>query len=101
LDEDTGWAKLKIQIRPTGIRIVDITGDRNRGKTMLVILANEQVLSTEQVCPGCLLANRQGLPRWREGKLGCGYSLGKREQNQPPLYQCQMGFKIAELDSKS
>jgi hypothetical protein len=67
---------------------------------MLVILADEQVLSTEQVCPGCLLANCQGLPRWQQGKLGCGHFLGKGEQNQPALYQCQMGFKIAELDGQ-
>lgn len=68
---------------------------------MLVILADEQVLSTEEICPGCLLANRQGLPRWQEGKLGCGHSLSKKAQNQPALYQCQMGFKIAELDGGS
>jgi hypothetical protein len=68
---------------------------------MLVILAEEQVLSTEQVCPGCLLANRQGSPRWQHGKLGCGRYLGKQEPNQPALYQCLMGFKIAELDGPS
>lgn len=65
---------------------------------MLVILADEQVLSTEQVCPGCLLANRQGLPRWQQGKLGCGHSLGQREHSQPTLYECEMGFNLISVE---
>lgn len=64
---------------------------------MLVILADEQVLSAQQVCPGCLLATNQGLPRWQQGKLRCGHFLGQAGTEQPALYECQMGFKIANL----
>ncbi len=62
---------------------------------MLIILTDEQILSMQQVCQGCLLANQQGLPRWHQGKLSCGHSLGKAENNQPMLYECLMGFRIA------
>lgn len=65
---------------------------------MLVILTDKQVLSPQQVCPGCLLADRKGLPRWHQGKLGCGRFLGKLAQNQPALYECQMGFRVASVD---
>ena len=65
---------------------------------MLVILTNEQVLSTTQVCQGCLLADRSGLPRWHHGKLGCGHSITKVGKNQPPLYECQMGFRLANIE---
>jgi hypothetical protein len=65
---------------------------------MLVILMDEQILSTKQVCQGCLLANNQGLPRWRQGELGCGHSLEKKQNNQPTLYECQMGFRVANIE---
>ncbi|MGH2415615.1 MAG: hypothetical protein ACRDEA_18370 [Microcystaceae cyanobacterium] len=66
---------------------------------MLVILTDEQILSTQQVCQGCLLANHRGLPRWHQGKLGCGRALGKLGDNQPDLYKCQMGFTIVSIKS--
>ena len=65
---------------------------------MLVILTDEQVLSPKQVCQSCLLANEDGLPRWDHGKLGCGRELRHLRDNQPHLYRCQMGFKIASID---
>jgi hypothetical protein len=65
---------------------------------MLVILTDEQILPTQKVCQGCLLANRQGSPRWRQGKLDCGHSLGRAAENQPILYECQMGFLVAHID---
>jgi hypothetical protein len=65
---------------------------------MLVILTDEHILSTHQVCQGCLLATGDGQPRWRGGKLGCGQSLGKAATHQPTLYECQMGFKIANIE---
>ena len=64
---------------------------------MLVILANEQIISPRQVCQGCLLADQSGSPRWHDGRLCCGHSLGKPNENQPDLYQCQMGFKLAHV----
>ena len=68
---------------------------------MLVILTDEHILDTGSVCQGCLLANQQGQPRWREGKLGCGHSLGKGGSQQPNLYECQMGFTIANIEGLS
>lgn len=65
---------------------------------MLVILADEQVLSTQQVCQDCLLATRQGLPRWSQGNLRCGQKISKTENSQPTLYECQMGFRVANID---
>ncbi len=65
---------------------------------MLVILTEKQVLSTERVCQGCLLANQSGSPRWHQGKLGCGQCIGKLGDNQPTVYQCQMGFRLANIE---
>lgn len=64
---------------------------------MLVILTKEQVLPPQQVCQGCLLANQSGLPRWQQGKLGCGRALGKMSANQADVYECQMGFRLANV----
>jgi len=68
---------------------------------MLVVLLEEQILSPKQVCQNCLLADRRGLPRWRRGHLGCGQSLSKLTNQQPDLYECQMGFRLAHLSSVS
>ena len=65
---------------------------------MLVVITDEQLLSAHQICHGCLLADNAGLPRWREGKLGCGQLMCKSEHNQPTVYQCQMGFRIANIE---
>lgn len=65
---------------------------------MLVILADEHVLSTQQVCQGCLLATHQGLPRWSHGNLKCGRKLSVAENSQPTLYECRMGFRVANID---
>lgn len=65
---------------------------------MFVVITEEQVLKAQQVCQGCLLADHSGLPRWREGKLGCAQSSGKSDQNHPTIYQCQMGFRIANIE---
>ncbi|OKH22063.1 hypothetical protein NIES593_14110 [Hydrococcus rivularis NIES-593] len=65
---------------------------------MLVILTDEQIISTQQVCSGCLLANSHGLPRWHHGKLGCGHSLAKADRHSSELYECQMGFVLANID---
>lgn len=66
---------------------------------MLVILMEEQILSPKQVCHNCLLADRRGLPRWRQGNLSCGKMLRGLSEQQPELYECQMGFQIAHLNS--
>ena len=78
---------------------------------MLVILTEQQVLSTKQVCSNCLLADSGGLPRWRKGKLGCGRLLEDRAREKPledcketqsccdlpQVYECQMGFRVTNI----
>ncbi len=68
---------------------------------MLVILTAENVLSPQKVCSGCLLATRQGRPRWYQGHLSCGRTIHAAEGSRPTLYECQMGFKLVEIDDQS
>ncbi|MFM7423492.1 MAG: hypothetical protein ACKO7W_00565 [Elainella sp.] len=65
---------------------------------MLVVLMDNQLLATEQICPTCLLADQSGQPRWRQGELRCGRALRKADQEQPDQYECQMGFRIAQIN---
>ena len=65
---------------------------------MLVILTDEQLISPKQVCQTCLMANRSGLPRWHKGKLNCGHVVNKLNKNQAKVYECQMGFRVADID---
>ncbi|MEC4804708.1 MAG: hypothetical protein SAJ12_00745 [Jaaginema sp. PMC 1079.18] len=64
---------------------------------MLVILTNEQVLQPQQVCQSCLLADRSGRPRWQQGKLCCGRAVAQKTLHQPDVYECQMGFRVADI----
>ena len=65
---------------------------------MLVILTNSQLLSPNQVCQNCLMATQQGQPRWQHGQLLCGRAVGKLSEGQPEQFECQMGFRIANID---
>ena len=60
---------------------------------MLVILTHDNILSVNQVCSGCLLADQQGTPRWHHGELGCGHSLGKVDSRQQKSTSVKWGFK--------
>jgi hypothetical protein len=64
---------------------------------MLVILTQEQLMSPQQVCSSCLLADADGQPRWRQGVLGCGQPLRPCAETPPRRYRCQMGFQVAEV----
>ncbi len=68
---------------------------------MLAILTDEHILSAQKVCSSCLLATRQGNPRWYGGNLGCGRILRDSVASQPALYECQMGFKLVEIGDNS
>lgn len=65
---------------------------------MLVILMENQLLSPHQICQSCLMADQRGQPRWHHGQLRCGRSLQKLGENQPEQYECQMGFRIANIE---
>lgn len=65
---------------------------------MLVILQQEKILPTHSICQNCLWANQNGNPRWEKGKLDCGKCLTPSPSPQPPLYECQMGFHLVNID---
>lgn len=65
---------------------------------MLVILMDNQLLSPQQVCQTCLLADQSGQPRWQHGQLRCGRIIHKLTEQQPDQFQCQMGFRIANIE---
>lgn len=64
---------------------------------MLVVMMNDQLLAPTAVCQGCLMANQQGQPRFYQGHLTCGRQLAKIHEGQPAQYECQMGFRIANI----
>ncbi len=65
---------------------------------MLVILMENQLLEPQRVCQGCPLADRSGQPRWRGGQLSCGHPVHQTTENLPSQYECQMGFRIANIE---
>jgi hypothetical protein len=65
---------------------------------MLVILMDNQLLAPERVCQSCLLATQQGQPRWHQGQLRCGRSVERATLQQPEQYECEMGFRIANIE---
>lgn len=64
---------------------------------MIVMIADEQILSAKHVCQNCLMSDQSGLPRWRDSNLGCGKVLQNPTSRQAKVYKCQMGFKIAQV----
>lgn len=64
---------------------------------MLVILMDDRIIFPQQVCQTCLMADGSGQPRWRHGQLGCGHPISKPASHQAEQYECQMGFRIANI----
>lgn len=65
---------------------------------MLVILMDNQILSSEKICQSCSLATGNGQPRWGGGKLRCGQPINKFTEQQPDQYECVMGFRVANIE---
>jgi hypothetical protein len=68
---------------------------------MLVVIIDKQIIAPQQVCQACLLADRDGQPRWRQGKLCCGRivnTLNYCNEPQSAAYECQMGFRLVEIE---
>lgn len=65
---------------------------------MLVILMENQILQPKQVCQSCLMADISGQPRWDQGQLRCGRALAKLGDSLPNQFECQMGFRIANIE---
>ncbi|NJR50335.1 MAG: hypothetical protein HC780_12970 [Leptolyngbyaceae cyanobacterium CSU_1_3] len=64
---------------------------------MLVILVGDQIVPSQKICQTCLLADQTGQPRWHQGQLRCGHALRKLTEAQPDQYECQMGFRVADI----
>jgi ribosomal protein S27AE len=65
---------------------------------MIVMIADEQILSAKQVCQNCLMADHAGLPRWHGEQLGCGKALQKSSSRQATVYKCHMGFNVTQVN---
>ncbi|MEO0827092.1 MAG: hypothetical protein AAFX95_00220 [Cyanobacteria bacterium J06639_16] len=65
---------------------------------MVVILMKDQLISPQAVCKSCLMADQSGQPRWRRGQLFCGKRIDCVGEEQPKQYECQMGFRVANID---
>lgn len=65
---------------------------------MLVVVMESQLLPPETICQGCLMADQSGHPRWQQGQLRCGRQVNRLNQSQPEQYECQMGFRIANIE---
>lgn len=65
---------------------------------VIVIIADEQIFLASRVCQHCLMAERSGLPRWREDRLRCGTALQQHSSREATVYRCHMGFNVAQID---
>jgi hypothetical protein len=65
---------------------------------MLAILTENQIIAPEQICQSCLLADANGQPRWREGRLRCAIAISKLTEEQPEQYLCLMGFRVVKIE---
>ncbi|HEY9735164.1 MAG TPA: hypothetical protein V6D06_02740 [Trichocoleus sp.] len=65
---------------------------------MLVIVMDNQLVAPQAVCQSCLMADQRGQPRWHHGELRCGRALGRLSAEQPAQYECQMGFRVANIE---
>jgi hypothetical protein len=65
---------------------------------MLVMLIGDRLISPEQVCQTCLMADQSGQPRWQRGRLRCGQSIQRQSERLPEQFECQMGFRVANID---
>lgn len=65
---------------------------------MLVIVMDNQLVAPQAVCQSCLMADQRGQPRWNHGELRCGRLLSRLTEEQPTQYECQMGFRIANIE---
>lgn len=65
---------------------------------MLVIFAGDRILSPQKVCKMCLMADQSGQPRWSQGELRCGQAIQKLTEQQPNQFECQMGFRVADIE---
>lgn len=64
---------------------------------MLVMMMGEQLVPAQQVCQNCLMASRDGQPRWESGQLRCGRAIASALPQQPDQFDCKMGFRVIQV----
>jgi hypothetical protein len=62
------------------------------------MMTENQIITPQQVCPTCLMADQSGQPRWHEGQLRCGRALDRLSDRQPEQFECQMGFRVVHIE---
>ena len=65
---------------------------------MIVMIVEQQILSPQPICQGCLMSDKSGLPRWQNSKLRCGKIMTLKVSTQAQIYECQMGFNVTWID---
>ena len=66
-------------------------------RQMLVIIVNDRLIPVQQVCQNCVMASRDGQPRWDRGQLRCGQAIAPLMPQQPEQFDCQMGFRVVQV----
>ena len=64
---------------------------------MLVMIVGDRVVSVQQVCQNCLMASRDGQPRWDSGQLRCGQAIASSVPQHADQFDCQMGFRVIQV----
>ncbi len=61
---------------------------------MFIIKTQRALIKAEVICGSCLMATRDGQPRWKNGKIKCGI----KTSTQDDKYRCINGFEVIEID---
>ena len=64
---------------------------------MLVMVVGDRLVPVQQVCQSCVMASRDGQPRWDSGKLRCGHAIVPVMPQQPNQFDCEMGFRVVQV----
>ena len=64
---------------------------------MLVMIVGDRLVPVQQVCQNCVMASRDGQPRWDSGQLRCGQAIVSSKPQQPDQFDCEMGFRVVQV----
>lgn len=72
---------------------------------MIVMIADQQILSAQQVCQNCVMSDQSGLPRWHDSKLRCGkmrsQSVPRGKSRSPKGFALTLTLKGTPSDQDS
>jgi hypothetical protein len=60
-------------------------------------VVGDRLVPVQQVCQNCLMASRDGQPRWEGGQLRCGQAIMPQSPLQADQFDCQMGFRVIQV----